>query len=188
MSPARRLLLAPLLMLLGAEAPPGGAQPAGAPPIERMLSALAAAPDEQTAAVLEAHIETAWTSRIPPSAALLLGRARRELQGGSNEEALDDYSLAVDLDPDNPEIYRRRAEARMQVGDLDGAVRDIEEVVRREPRHYAAFADLSRVAEQRGDWRGAYAAWQRVMALDPKTPGGAERLRDLRRRALGDKV
>jgi hypothetical protein len=29
-------------------------------------------------------------------------------------------------------------------------------------------------------------AWQKVIELDPKTPGGEARLNDLRRRALGE--
>ena len=35
---------------------------------------------------------------------------------------------------------------------------------------------------------GAYVAWQKVMEFDPKTPGGEERLKDLRRHALGEEA
>ncbi len=57
--------------------------------------------------------------------------------------------------------------------------------MKREPRQFRALQDLSGIAEQRGDWKGAYAAWTRALELDPKTPGGADRLKDLKRRAFG---
>jgi len=69
---------------------------------------------------------------------------------------------------------------------MAGAVRDIQEVLRREPRSFAALADLSHMAEARSDWRGALAAHQKMLEIDPRNPGGQARLRDLRRRALGD--
>ena len=42
------------------------------------------------------------------------------------------------------------------------------------------------MAEARGDWRGALAAHQKLLEVDPRSPGGQARLRDLKRRALGD--
>ena len=44
------------------------------------------------------------------------------------------------------------------------------------------------IAEARKDWKGAYEAWQKLMEIDPKTPGGEERLKDLRRHALGEEA
>ena len=44
------------------------------------------------------------------------------------------------------------------------------------------------LAEARGDWKGALVAWQKLLELDPQTPGGQTRLRDLKRRALGRAV
>ncbi len=57
-----------------------------------------------------------------------------------------------------------------------------------EPRNFDAFRNLSRFAESRADWKGAYAAWQKPMAIDPQTAGGTKRPEDLRRRALGEEM
>ena len=51
-----------------------------------------------------------------------------------------------------------------------------------------AFRTLADIATAREDWKGAYAAWQKVMELDPKTPGGEERLRLLKRKAVGEET
>jgi tetratricopeptide (TPR) repeat protein len=154
--------------------------------LDQMLSALRAAPSEDVADALEQRIRQAWLEGGSPAVTLLMGRGLRELQAGANDEAQQDFDAALALDPDLAAAYNQRAVARFQQGDITGAIRDIEETLRHEPRDFAALQSLSRIAESRKDWAGAYAAWQQVMAIDPKTPGGEARLQDLRRRALGE--
>ena len=78
--------------------------------------------------------------------------------------------------------------ARFAAGDTQGAVADIQATLQHEPRSFAAFETLAEISMARNDWKGAYEAWQKVLELDPKTPGGADRLKDLRRRALGEET
>ena len=192
----RALLLAGLLLPLPALAQPAPAVPppaAPAPPtpkaaLDTMLGALHAAPNEAAAEALEGKIREAWTNLASPAVKLLLSRATREMEEGAAGEAVDSFDAALDLEPDYLEAWRGRAQARMRMGDPAGAVRDIQEVLRREPKHFAALEDLSRIAESRGDWRGALAAWQKALDLSPRTPNGRERLRDLERRALGERA
>ena len=206
------LLLAGLLLpvVALAQAPvtppePGGRMPnvspapavpppasAGAPTpkaaLDTMLGALKVAPTDEVAEALEGRIREAWSNQASPTVKLLLSRGAREMEEGAGGEAVDSYDAALDLEPDLLEAWRGRAQARVRTGDSAGAVRDIQEVLRREPRHFAALEDLSRIAESRGDWRGALAAWQKAMELSPRTPGGKDRLRDLERRALGERA
>ncbi len=78
--------------------------------------------------------------------------------------------------------------ARYHAGDVKGAIHDLEETVRLEPREFAAFRTLAEIAIAREDWKSAYAAWQKVMELDPKTPGGEDRLHLLKRKAVGEET
>jgi tetratricopeptide (TPR) repeat protein len=192
-----------LLMLLAAGASlaqtsPGNPQPqgqvpqntakpaAGVRPLDGLLTALRAAPTEEAAAAIEAQISALWQNAASPAIRLLLSRGARELSEAAATEAFESFDAALDLDPDLLEAWRGRAQARLRMGDPAGAARDIQEVLRREPRHFAAWQDLSRIAEARGDWRGALAAWQKMLESDPRSPGAKERLKDLRRRALGE--
>jgi tetratricopeptide (TPR) repeat protein len=165
-------------------APPPEAGPQATP--DALLSALHDAPSEDDARGLEERVQQAWLARASASAKLLIARGQRDLEGKANDEAVEDFDGVVALDPDLAAGWRLRAVARYQVGETAGAIADIGEALKREPRDFAALSTLSRIAEERGDWKGAYESWTRLLEIDPKTPDGAQRLRDLRRHALGE--
>ena len=176
----RGALLVVCLFVLVAQAP------ADHRTIDNLLATLRTAPSEEAAAAIEGQLRAAWLNAASPALKLLLTRGGRELSENSAREAIDSFDAALDLEPDLLEAWRGRAQARLRMGDTAGATRDLQEVLRREPRDFAAWQDLSRIGEARGDWKGALAAWQKVLDLDPHSPGGQDRLHDLRRRALGE--
>ncbi|WP_158743393.1 M48 family metallopeptidase [Acidisphaera sp. L21] len=154
--------------------------------LDRLFGMLKVAPDESTAEAVERSIQAQWLNQATPATKLLLMHGLKALNDNQPNEALDDFDAALDLQPDLQEGWHGRAGARAGLGDYAGAERDIAETMKREPRQFQALQDLSRIAEQRGDWKGAYSAWSRAMEMDPKTPGGEDRLKDLKRRAFGD--
>lgn len=185
----RRLL--PILLLL---AVPALAQGQAGPPdekraaLDKMLGALQAAPSEEAAQPLELQIRQMWLNAGTPAVTLLMSRGLRELKGDADQDAIEDFTDAIVLDPNLAEAYHQRGIARFAAGDTAGAIADIQETLQHEPRNFAAFQTLSAIAEARKDWKGAYEAWQKVLEIDPKTPGGEQRLKDLKRRALGEEA
>ena len=162
------------------------ARPSPAQMLDRLFGMLKVAPDEGTAGAIEDSIQGQWLAEATPATKLLLLHGLHALSDNQPNEALDDFDAALDLQPDLQEGWHGRASARAKLGDYAGAERDIEETMKREPRQFRALEDLSTIAEQRGDWKGAYSAWSRALELDPKASGGDERLKDLKRRAFGD--
>jgi tetratricopeptide (TPR) repeat protein len=152
----------------------------------RMLDALKTAPNEQAASELEEQVLRTWVQAGTPAVTLLMSRGLRLLQAGQDDEAIESFTDAITLSPDVAEAWRQRAIARHQAGDMPGAIHDLQETIKREPRDFAAFRTLAEIAIAREDWKGAYVAWQKVMELDPKTPGGEERRRELKRKAVGE--
>ncbi len=177
-------------------APPPALRMPGAPPavvdrktaIDHMLDALKNAPSEQVAAPLEAQITELWLHQGSPAVTLLMARGLRELNADTPGDAVEDLGAAITLDPNFAEAYHQRAIARFAAGDLSGAVADLHATLEREPRDFGAFRTLEEIAEQQEDWKSAYAAQQKLMAIDPMTPGGEAKLKDLERRALGDET
>ncbi|HEY3847115.1 MAG TPA: tetratricopeptide repeat protein [Acetobacteraceae bacterium] len=154
----------------------------------KLLDVLKNAPSEAAAAPLELQIRQLWATSGTPAVTLLMSRGLRELQASATADAIEDFGDAITLDPTLAEAYRQRAVARYQAGDTAGAIADLQATVQHEPRDFAAFETLSQIAQGREDWKGAYAAWQKVMEIDPKTPGGEDRLNELKRKALGQEI
>jgi tetratricopeptide (TPR) repeat protein len=154
----------------------------------KLLDALKTAPNEAVAGPLELQIRQLWATAGTPAVTLLMSRGLRELHAGANDDAIEDFGDAITLDPTLAEAYRQRAVARYQAGDTTGAIADLQATVKREPRDFAAFETLAQIAEAHEDWKAAYAAWQKVMEIDPKTPGGEDRLNELKHKALGEET
>jgi tetratricopeptide (TPR) repeat protein len=152
-----------------------------------LFDALAQAPDTAAATGLEARISLQWLQSGGATVAMLLNHAAQNLAANDIEDATGDVEAAEALAPDNLEVIHYRALARYQRGDVAGAYRDLEAVLSREPRHFAAWRSLSQIAEAQGNLKAAYAAWQKLIEIDPKTDGGAAHLEDLRHRVEGEK-
>jgi tetratricopeptide (TPR) repeat protein len=68
--------------------------------------------------------------------------------------------------------YIGRAYDKEQSGDLDGAIQDLNQAIEHQPaRRDEACEHLARVKEKRGDWAGALATYDRLVALDPNKSG-----------------
>jgi tetratricopeptide (TPR) repeat protein len=154
--------------------------------LEKMLDGLRTAPTEQVASALEDKIRQLWLEGGSPAVTLLMSRGLRETNSGAADEAVAVFSDAIVLDPSLAEAWHQRAIARFRSGDTQGAVRDIQETLKLEPRHFGAWRTLERIAEAREDWKAAYDAWSHVLDIDPRTPNGEDRLKDLKRKAFGD--
>jgi tetratricopeptide (TPR) repeat protein len=189
---AMRRTLLPILLLSCAL--PAVAQNTGGPAAEkraaldRLLGTLKSAPSEEIARPLEQQIRQLWLNSGTPAVTLLMSRGLREMKADATPDAIEDFTAAITLDPNLAEAYHQRAIARFAGGDTAGAIADIQVTLQREPRSFAALQTLSAIAESRKDWKGAYDAWQKVLEVDPKTPGGQDRLKDLRRHALGEEA
>jgi tetratricopeptide (TPR) repeat protein len=188
--PMRRWLF---LLLIAAPALAQTPAPAQTPAeraaaLDHLLDALKAAPSAEAAAPLEQQIMQRLVQAGSPVVTLLMSRGAREMHADSAQEAIEDFSDAITLDPDLAEAYHQRAVARFAAGDTQGAIADIEQTLRHQPRDFAALRTLAAIAESRKDWKGAYAAWQKLLEIDPMTAGGEDKLKDLHRRAFGEET
>jgi tetratricopeptide (TPR) repeat protein len=113
------------------------------------------------------------------AADLLLTRA---LQARSTDDAplaLQLLDAVVDLFPDWSEAWSERATTRFQAGDVGGAMADIAQTLKREPRDIGALAGLGAILLDAGDPEAALRVYDRALALAP----AYEPLKEARARA-----
>ena len=156
------------------------------PELDRAFEALRDAPDEQGAGLVEQRIRQLLSARATPSATLLLARGQRNLAGNHPEEALEDFDAAIILAPDAVDPWFGRALAAHLAGDSAAALRDLQQVLRLEPRHWQALQQLSVWQEESGNTTGALRSFEAALAINPRLRGGEARLRELRRKAVGE--
>ncbi len=154
--------------------------------LDRAFDALRTAPDEQGAGMVESRIRQLLGARATPSISLLLARGQRNLGANLPEEALEDFDAAITLAPEATDPWFGRALAYHATGDAAAAARDLQQVLRLEPRHWQALQQLAIWQEEAGNNTGALRSFEAALAIHPRLRGGEARLRDLRRKALGD--
>ena len=180
------LLLAVPAFAQQQEQPAPGTPAARQAQFDELMNALKAAGSETEAGEIETRLRQMLLKAGSPAVTLLMARGLRDLLAGANAEAEADFDDALTLDPDLVAGYDQRAEARLRQNNLPGTAADVEAALKREPRDLFALQNVEKLAEARHDWNTALAAWQRLLALDPRMPGGQAKLKDLRRRALGE--
>lgn len=119
---------------------------------------------------------------MPPPAArstrFELGRAALLARDHRRAEAL--FTALIDAAPERPAAYANRAQARLGLDDLSGALDDLRRAVELDPRDPAYRYALARVAAAAGDVRAAVEAAEVAERLAPNSPNGAvERARTL---------
>lgn len=184
MPPRRLLLLAALTVPVVAEAQ----RRRGELSLDQLFEALKLAPSEEAARAVEAQIWQVWMAQGSPAVQLLMRRGLRNLQLRALEDALEDFDAVIALAPEMSEGWNKRATVYFLRSEYDNAARDIAETLAREPRHFGALAGLSQVHEARGDLVAALRAYEAALEINPRMPGGEERLRELKRKALGEGI
>lgn len=154
--------------------------------LDTLFAMLKSAPDEAAARQVEARIWQAWMMQGTPAVQLLMRRGVRNIEAQALADALEDFDAVIALSPEIAEGWNKRATVYFLMEQDDNSSRDILETLVREPRHFGALAGLSMVRERQGDLSGALRAWESALAIYPRMAGGEERLRLLRRQAIGE--
>jgi tetratricopeptide (TPR) repeat protein len=181
---SRRALIAALVLLPA----PALAQRRRELSVDQLFEALKLAPTDEAARAVEAQIWQAWLQQGSPAVQLLMRRGMRHLHARALDDALEDFDAVIALAPEMAEGWNKRATVYFLRGEHDHAARDIAETLAREPRHFGALAGLSQVHEARGDMVAALRAYEAALAIHPRLPGAEDRIKELRRRALGEGI
>ena len=85
------------------------------------------------------------------------------------KEAAGYYQRALDTDPKNVAIRTKLASSLYRNGDIDGAIAQLNQALKYEPKDANALFDLGMIKLQgEGDGKGAIAAWQRLLKTNPE--------------------
>jgi tetratricopeptide (TPR) repeat protein len=135
--------------------------------LDFLFGALKVAPDQESAKAVEARIWAIWMKTPSDTAALLMTRARAAMDAKEMDVAQKLLNAVIKIRPDYVEAWNRRATLFYLQNNYSRAMEDIQEVLRREPRHFGAWAGLGMILEETGDDRRALDAFRRALAINP---------------------
>jgi tetratricopeptide (TPR) repeat protein len=169
--------LTPLAQAALSSAP--AAEESSARELDRLYDRLARTRFPDEAVGILAEIDHMRLQSGSDTADLLLGRAIKARASSDMPLALKLLDAVVDLYPDWSEAWSQRAAVRFQSGDSDGAMADIAQTLKRDPRDIGALAGLAAMMLESGNPEASLKVYDRALKLAP----AYEPLKEARARA-----
>ena len=115
--------------------------------------------------------------RTRPTAGAYANRGATRARLGDARGAIEDFTRALALEPDDPEVLFNRGNAHLVAGDPGAAVADFSRALELRPDWLLARFNLGLARWQAGDPAGARAEWDRAVSRvgDPLVRAGIER-------------
>src|SRR5262245_563502 len=138
--------------------------------LDFLFEALKAAPDADSAKLVEGRIWALWLASGSDTTDLLMSRAKTAIDNKDTELAIQLLDAVIGLKPDYVEAWNRRATIFFANKDYGKSLADIRQVLAREPRHFGALSGLGIILQELGEDKLALEAFRRALAVDPFLP------------------
>lgn len=136
-------------------------------------------PDPQVHAMVDQAMWKIWFRAGSGPALEALDRGMSLMSAEHHEDAVDAFTLAIQLDPGFVEAVNQRAIARYLLGDWPVSLDDCRTVVRGMPWHFGAHAGMGHCRLQMGEVPRALRCYRRALYINPRLTDIANALRDL---------
>ena len=90
-----------------------------------------------------------------------------QMNHGQAQAAIDTFTEIISLKPDFAEGWNKRATVYFIIGEYDKSLRDCDEVIKRNPKHWGALSGYGQIYLQLDKPDQALAYFQRALATNP---------------------
>jgi tetratricopeptide (TPR) repeat protein len=149
--------------------PAASTQPAGRQKIlDELFDRLAKAQDRDEARGLAGAIERVWSRSGSDTADLLMERVNALFRQKDFKIARDMLDRLTEIEPQWSEVWSRRATTRFMDRDYAGAMEDLAQVLRIEPRHFMALVGVGTILEREENKAQALRVFRRALEINPQ--------------------
>jgi len=136
--------------------------------VEYLLDQLAFQKSSNGAEIIRKKIWLLWLDGYKNSKnKLKIDTALELFNRGDLENADSAFSEIVKLEPEYVEGWNKRATLKFLLGDFSGSLNDIQEVLKRQPRHFGAISGSGLIHMHNGNFEDAYASYKKLFEIDP---------------------
>ena len=136
--------------------------------LDELFTRLAKSTDPQESQGIAGAIQRVWMRSGSDTADLLMGRALSAVQAKQLALAEKLVSSVIGVEPEWAEAWNKRATIRFMNDDEAGAMQDIAEVLRREPRHFGALVGMGSILQQAGLKKAALKVYRKALEIYPQ--------------------
>jgi tetratricopeptide (TPR) repeat protein len=148
--------------------------------LNELFAELKAAADVAASRAIEDEIWTEWLKSGDAETDAMMTMAITAMSTGVLNQALALLDKIVARSPDYAEGWNKRATLYYEIDDYDKSLADIEETLKREPRHFGALSGLGMIMIKLGDKRRALAAFEKAVEVDPMINNGTAIIEQLK--------
>ena len=107
-------------------------------------------------------------------------RGVQQMQAGNLHEALATFTTIVQKKPAFAEGWNKRATIYYLLGQYEAAMKDCDEVLKRNRKHFGALAGYGQMYAAQGDYAHAVLFLERALEVNPNLPGVLQTLQLIR--------
>ncbi len=124
--------------------------------------------DDDTRESAEQAIWRIWARSGDESVDRLYAVGVHQMEEGELRQGIVTFTRIIEQKPEFAEAWNKRATIYFLKNDYGHAMADIAETLKREPRHFGAWAGLGMILRETGDKKRAYEAFKHALAINPQ--------------------
>ena len=140
---------------------------------DRVLDRLADT-DPRVRAAASAAVWRIWSRSGDPAIDKLFARGTEQMEAADLDEALATFSTIVSKKPAFAEGWNKRATILFLLGRHEESLKDCDQVLKRNPRHFGALSGAGQIHLQLGHAELALYFLRRALAVNPNLEGAAQ--------------
>lgn len=150
------------------------------PRLDDLFGDLRAATSAEAALPIEAEIWAIWLEIEDSASARLLRQGSDAMARRLFPIAVHSFNRLVDRSPGFAEGWNKRATLHYLMGDDEASIRDIEQTLALEPRHFGALSGLGLIMLRNDQPEAALRSFEAALDLHPNLPAARAHLEPLR--------
>lgn len=144
-----------------------------------LFSVLTVSSDLSTIRKTENQIWEIWFEHPNEDVEQLMQMGLARMNYNRYAEAMFIFTQLIENYPDYSEGWNRRATLHYVLGNYEESIRDIEQVLKLEPRHFGALSGLGLVYLQQNQLGKAKQAFENLIDVHPNSPNAQENLKQI---------
>jgi tetratricopeptide (TPR) repeat protein len=124
-------------------------------------------PDDAVRALAQHSVWQVWSRSGDPAIDALFQQGLEQMSRGDGDAAVETFSRIVAAKPEFAEGWNKRATLYFLMGQYEKSLRDCDEVVKRNPRHFGVLAGYGQIYLELGQPERALQYFERALDVNP---------------------